>query len=162
MKDYLNNSEMKELIILNNVKNLVNHFANGNVMDKKEKGNLKRGSTFIKNALESMLERLGENEAKKFLKKFNSTRVMTVTDSELEVIKKRKYADLHAAYEDNKEYIELCEIAMDMNCKNCCKDWKKCDLHHHFDANEIIPFDENTDLGTCVYAYKKDQDNGRD
>ena len=156
MKDYLNNSEMKELIILNNVKNLVNHFANGNVMDKKEKGNLKRGSTFIKNALESMLERLGENEAKKFLKKFNSTRVMTVTDSELEVIKKRKYAELHAAYEDNKEYVELCEITMHMNCKNCCKDWKKCDLHHYFDINEVIPYNENVDLGTCAYAYKKE------
>ena len=102
------------------------------------------------------IQRLGEDEAKKFVRTFEGSKVVAITDSELEVIQKRKLADLNAAYEENKEYVELCEIVMDMNCKNCNKNWKKCDLCKHFNENEVIPYDDDTDLGNCKYAYKKE------
>ena len=156
MKDYLNNAEIKELVILATTRNLVEHFVSGNVMTKEEKSNLKRGSTYIKNTLAKMVKRLGEDEAKKFVRTFEGSKVVAITDSELEVIQKRKSADLNAAYEENKEYIELCEIVMDMNCKNCNKNWKKCDLCKHFDENEVIPYNDDVDLGNCKYAYKKE------
>ena len=159
MKDYLNNQEVKEALILTYCRNLVDHFVNGNVMTKDEKTNLKKGGTFIKNTLKSMIQRLGEDTAKKYVRTYENSKVIVITDSELEVLEKRKDASLKAAYEDSKEYFDLVEITMDMNCKNCCKNWKQCDLCKHFDDNEIIPFyDENDidkDLGSCKYAYRE-------
>lgn len=155
MKDYLNNQELKEMLILNYVRVLVEHFTNGNVMTNEEKANLKRGGTFIKNTLKKMIGRLGEKEAEKFVKKYNDSRVIVITDSELKVLEKRKVADLEAAYEDNKEYFDLVEITMDMNCKNCNKCFKDCDLYKHFEGQEVIPFNEEVDLGNCKFSYRK-------
>ena len=67
MKTYLNNQEVKEALILTYCRVLVEHFVNGNVMTKEEKTNLKKGGTFIKNTLKSMMQRLGESTAKKYL-----------------------------------------------------------------------------------------------
>ena len=55
MKDYLNNQEVKEALILTYCKILVQHFVDGKVMTKEEKTNLKKGGTFIKNSLKSMI-----------------------------------------------------------------------------------------------------------
>lgn len=154
-KDYLNNSETKEMIILAQSRNLVNHFVNGNVMTKEEKTNLKKGSTFMKNALFNMIQRLGEQQAKKFVKLNEGSRVIVVSNSELEVLQKRKVAELNAVFEDSKEYFELVEITMDLNCKDCTKCFKDCELYRHFEEQEMIPFDESKDLGNCKYAYRK-------
>lgn len=155
MKDYLNNAEIKEMIVLAQSRNLVKHFTDGNVMTKEEKADLKRGSTFMKNSLAKMINRLGEEQAKKFVRLNSSSRVIVITDSELQVLQKRKQADLDAAYENSKEYFDLVEITMDFNCKNCTKCFKNCDLYKHFDEQEVIPFDENEDLGNCKFAYRK-------
>lgn len=155
MKDYLNNSETKEMIVLVQTRNLVKHFVDGNVMTGEEKADLEQGSTFIKKSLTNMINRLGEEQAKKFVKLFEQSKVIVVTDSELEVLQKRKDADLAAAYEENKEYFELVELTMDINCKDCTKCFKDCDLYKHFDNQEVIPFDESEDLGNCKFAYKK-------
>ena len=161
MKDYLNNQEVKEALILTYCRVLVEHFVNGNVMTKEEKTNLKKGGTFIKNTLKSMIQRLGESTAKKYVRLYENSKITVITDSELEVLSKRKDSDLKAAYEDSKEYFDLVEITMDMNCKNCTKHCKDCDLCKHFDDNEIIPFYDNIDservkdLGNCKYAYRE-------
>lgn len=154
MKDYLNNSETKEMIILAQSRNLVKHFTDGNVMTKQEKTNLKRGSTFIKNSLISLTERLGEEQAKKFFRLNEGSRVIVVTNSELEVLQKRKSSELDASFEDSKEYFDLVEITMDLNCKNCNKCFKDCDLYKHFEEQEVIPFNEEIDLGNCKFSYK--------
>jgi hypothetical protein len=154
MKDYLNNQELKEMLILNYVRVLVEHFTNGNVMTNEEKANLKRGGTFIKNTLKKMIARLGEKEAEKFVKKYDASRISVITDSELEVLEKRKSAELDAAYKDSKEYFDLVEISMDMNCKNCNKHCHECDLYKHFEEQEVIPYDEEIDLGNCKFSYE--------
>lgn len=155
MKDYLNNSETKEMIILSQARNLIQHFIDGNVMTKEEKTSLKKASTFLKNGLVSLNKRLGEAQAKKFVRLNQSSRVIVISDSELEVLKKRKSAELNAAYEDSKEYYDLVELTMDINCKNCTNNCHNCDLCKHFDKNEVIPFNEKIDLGNCKYAYRK-------
>lgn len=156
MKDYLNNSETKEMIILSQARNLIKHFVDGNVMAKDEKTDLKKASTFIKKSLVSLNKRLGEAQAKKFVRLNENSRVIVITNSELEVLQKRKVAELDAAFEDSKEYFDLVEITMDMNCKNCNKCFKDCDLYKHFEEQEVIPFDETEDMGNCKYAYRKE------
>lgn len=156
MKDYLNNSETKEMIILSQARNLIKHFVDGNVMTKEEKTSLKKASTFLKNGLISLNKRLGEQQAKKFVRLNEGSRVIVITNSELEVLQKRKVADLKAAFEDSKEYFDLVEITMDMNCKDCNKCFKECDLYKHFEEQEVIPFNEEIDLGNCKFAYRGD------
>ena len=166
MKDYLNNQEVKEALILTYCRVLVEHFVNGNVMTKEEKTNLKRGGTFIKNTLKSMINRLGENTAKKYVRLYENSKITVITDSELEVLSKRKDADLKAAYEDSKEYFDLVEIVMDKCCRNCKGNWKECDLCKHFDEQEVIPFYDNMDservkdLGNCKFAYQSEDVRG--
>jgi len=155
MKDYLNNSETKEMIILSQSRNLIKHFVEGNVMSKEEKTSLKKASTFLKNGLVSLNQRLGNEQAKKFVRLNENSRVIVITNSELEVLQKRKVAELDAAYEDNKEYFDLVEITMDMNCKNCNRCFKDCELYRHFEEQEVIPFDETEDMGNCKFAYRK-------
>ncbi|NMF06278.1 DUF5651 domain-containing protein [Clostridium beijerinckii] len=155
LKDYLNNSETKEMIVLSQARNLINHFVDGNVMTKEEKTSLKKASTFLKNGLISLNKRLGEQQAKKFVRLNEGSRVIVITNSELEVLQKRKVADLKAAFEDSKEYFDLVEITMDLNCKDCNKCFKECDLYKHFEEQEVIPFDEEVDLGNCKFAYRK-------
>ena len=129
-------------------------------MTKEEKTNLKRGGTFIKNTLKSMINRLGESTAKKYVRLYDNSKVVVISDSELEVLSKRKDAELNAAYEDSKEYFDLVEITMDMNCKDCTKHCEDCDLCKHFDEQEVIPFYDNMDsgivkdLGNCKYSYR--------
>ena len=155
MKDYLNYAETKELTILVNSCHLADNFINGNVMTKDEKTKLKRAVTTIKNVAKGLIKRLGEQQAKKFYRTFTGSEVIVITNSELEVLQKRKYAEIDRAFEENKEYFNLVELALDMNCKNCTKCYKECDLYKHFDEQEILPMDERTDLGNCKYAYKE-------
>ena len=100
MKTYLNNQEVKEALILTYCRVLVEHFVNGNVMTKEEKTNLKKGGTFIKNTLKSMMQRLGESTAKKYVRLYENSKIVVISDSELKVLSKRKDAELNAAYED--------------------------------------------------------------
>ena len=155
MKDYLNNSETKELIILNQVSLLAKKFVESSLMTKEEKADLKRGRTYIKKTIIHMLERLGEREAKKFVKLYGQSRVVVITDSELEVLQKRKSAQLDAAYEENKEYYDLVELAMDGCCKNCTRQGSQCDLCKHFDEQSVPEFDDTKDCGNCKYAYRE-------
>jgi len=155
MKDYLNNIEEKELIVICTAKNLTDHFAKGNLVSKSELGDLRRGTSFLIKAIDHILKRLDQKYVDKFLRLANSSKVVVISETELLVIKKRKDAELNAAFEDSKEYFELVEITMDMNCKNCEKKCHECDLYKHFEAQEVIPPDETKDLGNCKYAYRK-------
>ena len=166
MKTYLNNQEVKEALILTYCRVLVENFVNGNVMTKEEKTNLKRGGTFIKNTLKSMINRLGESTAKKYVRLYDNSKVVVISDSELEVLSKRKDAELNAAYEDSKEYFDLVEIVMDKCCQNCTKHCEDCDLCKHFNEQEVIPFYDNMDsriakdLGNCKFSYKSEDVGG--
>lgn len=163
MKNYLNNQEIKEALILTYCKVLVEHFTKGNVMTKSEKTNLKKGGTYIKNSIKSMIERLGEETAKKYVRLYNNSRITVITDSEIDIISKRKKAEINAAYEDSREYFDLVEITMDMNCKDCKKCFKSCSLYKHFEEQEMPAFNEERDgeiledLGNCKYAYRSDE-----
>lgn len=155
MKDYLNNIEEKELIVICTAKNLTDHFAKGNLVSKSELGDLRRGTSFLIKAIDHILKRLDQKYVDKFLRLARSSKVIVVSECELDVIKKRKDSELKAAFEDSKEYFDLVEITMSMNCDNCEKHCLKCDLYKHFEEQEVIPYSEEVDLGSCKYSYRK-------
>lgn len=155
MKDYLNNQEEKELIVICTAKNLTEHFSKGNLVSKAELADLRRGTSFMMKTVESILKRLDQKYVDKFLRLAKSSKTIVISETELDVIKKRKDSELNAAFEDNKEYFDLVEISMDLNCKNCTKHCHECDLHKHFEEQEVIPYSEEVDLGNCKFAYRK-------
>ena len=154
MKDYLNNIEEKELIVICTAKNLTDHFAKGNLVTKSELGDLRRGTSFLIKAIDHILKRLDQKYVDKFLRLAKSSKVVVISENELDVIKKRKDCELDAAFEDSKEYFDLVEICMDLNCRNCNKCFKDCELYRHFESQEVIPFAEEVDLGNCKFSYK--------
>ena len=155
MKDYLNNQEEKELIVICTAKNLTEHFAKGNLVSKSELADMRRGTSFMMKTVESLLKRLDQKYVDKFLRLARNSKTIVISETELDVIKKRKDSELNAAFEDSKEYFDLVEISMDLNCRNCTKCFKDCDLYRHFEEQEVIPFNEEIDLGNCKYAYRK-------
>lgn len=156
MKDYLNNIEEKESIVICTAKNLTEHFANGKLLTKGELADMRRGTSFMMKTVESLLKRLDQKYVDKFLRLAKSSKTIVISETELNVIKKRKDAELNAAFEDSKEYFDLVEITMDLNCRNCTKCFKDCDLYRHFDEQQITPFDEYTEVGHCKFAYRKE------
>ena len=155
MKNYLNNIEEKELIVICTAKNLTEHFAKGNLVSKSELADMRRGTSFMMKTVESLLKRLDQKYVDKFLRLARNSKTIVISETELDVIKKRKDAELNAAFEDSKEYFDLVEISMDLNCRNCTKCFKDCDLYRHFEEQEVIPFNEEIDLGNCKYSYRK-------
>ena len=154
MKDYLNNQEEKELIVICTAKNLTEHFAKGNLVSKSELADMRRGTSFMMKTVESLLKRLDQKYVDKFLRLARNSKTIVISETELDVIKKRKDSELNAAFEDSKEYFDLVEISMDLNCRNCTKCFKDCDLYRHFEEQEVIPFNEEIDLGSCKFAYR--------
>jgi hypothetical protein len=155
MKDYLNNIEEKELVVICTAKNLTDHFAKGDLVTKEELGNLRRGTSFLIKAIDHILKRLDQKYVDKFLRLARSSKVIVVSEIELDVIKKRKDAELNAAFEDSKEYFDLVELVMYYNCQNCMTSCKDCGFYRHFDEQEVIPFDETEDMGNCKFSYRK-------
>ena len=155
MKNYLNNIEEKELIVICTAKNLTEHFAKGNLVSKSELADMRRGTSFMMKTVESLLKRLDQKYVDKFLRLARNSKTIVISETELDVIKKRKDSELNAAFEDSKEYFDLVEISMDLNCRNCTKCFKDCDLYRHFEEQEVIPYSEEIDLGNCKFAYRK-------
>lgn len=155
MKNYLNNIEEKELIVICTAKNLTEHFAKGNLVSKSELADMRRGTSFMMKTVESLLKRLDQKYVDKFLRLARNSKTIVISETELDVIKKRKDSELNAAFEDSKEYFDLVEISMDLNCRNCTKCFKDCDLYRHFEEQEVIPFNEEIDLGNCKFSYRK-------
>ena len=79
-----------------------------------------------------------------------------VSDSELQVMMKKKSAELDAVYEENKEYYDLVELTMDGCCKNCTRQGSQCDLCKHFDEQSVPEFDDSKDYGNCKYSYREE------
>lgn len=151
-KDYFNNSEMKELVSIKAAAYIMKNYLDCEEFNTKEKGDFKRARTYILKTLKSVYERFGEKEEKRFNRTFEGSNVVVLTQSELDILAKRKKAELKAAFEENKEYFELVEITMDLNCKNCKKHWLGCELCKHFDDMEMIPFGDAKSYN-CKYAY---------
>lgn len=153
MKDYLNSEEEKDMIIIiTAVYGLVKRFYK--FTDKQGEGNLKRGCSFIIKGLDNIFSKVGMKELEKLQRKAKYMTVCTIDDEKFKTLNKRKIADTKAAYENSKEYFDLVELSMDMNCHNCNRSCKECDLYKHFEEQEITPFDEFTEVGHCKYAYK--------
>lgn len=155
MKDYLNNTERLTLIsAIKNSEQLKELSNNKNLFTNKEKGDLKRASTYIYKVVASVLQRLNKEAIKTFNKAVLNTKVFISSNSDIKIYEKRKSADLEAAYEENKEYFKLVELILFYNCANCTKNGSECDFYKEFENQCVPEFDEVVNNGNCKYSYQ--------
>ena len=154
MKDYLNSEEERDMItLITAVFSISKKFHK--FVDSKGQGDFKRGTSFIMKGIDNIFNRIGNQELDKLEKKAKYMMISAVDEEKYKILKKRKSADMMAAYEDNKEYFSLVEITMDINCQGCEKCFKDCDLYKHFDEQQLTPFDSYTEAGHCKFSYRK-------
>lgn len=153
MRDYLNSEEKLSIIAMLKIAERTEGFISGNVFDKKEKSDLKRSVTYMAKSVESMLKRLNRDSIKAFNKAIEQTKVYVSSESEIEVYRKRKSADIEKSYEENKEYFNLVELIIDQNCKACTKCGNECPFYKEFEENCIPEFEEGGVRENCKYSY---------
>jgi len=154
MKDYLNSDERKQVIsALHLITNSI-LLLEGNALSSTEKGNLKRGFTFTKKAIESIRERLNPSAQKSLAKDAKSSRVYLDIYRATEEYSKKKKSDIDAAYEENKDYYKLVELIFYYQCSNCARKCTDCDIYKEFEERCIPEFSGLECFGECRYSYK--------
>ena len=155
MKDYLNSDERKELITILHLMSSAQHLIDGNTLTNVEKGNMRRGFSFTKNAIESLKERLNETAQKAFAKDAKKSTVYVDIYGAREEFAKKKKTEIDAAYEENKDYYRLVELILYYNCRNCEKHCTECEIYKEFEEHCIPEFSGAKNTGECRYSYKE-------
>nr|WP_278046231.1 DUF5651 domain-containing protein [Clostridium saccharoperbutylacetonicum] len=108
--------------------------------------------TWLDKSISSVTTRLNEKAKKAFDKSKSGVSFYLGSNIEIEVYRKRRSADIDAAYEENKEYFKLIELIMHYNCQNCKMDCHECLFYSEFEKNYIPEFTGKEP--NCKYAYR--------
>lgn len=154
MKDYLNSDERKQVISALHLMTESIMLLEGNALSSIEKGNLKRGFTFTKKAIESIRERLNPSAKKSLSKDAKNSRVYLDIYRATEEYSKKKKSDIDAAYEENKDYYKLVELILYYQCSNCTRKCTECEIYTEFEERCIPEFSGLEHSGECRYSYK--------
>lgn len=155
MKDYLNTTERENLIRLVHLASDVERCLEGNALTNKEKGNLKRGSSFVMNAVTSVLDRINETALKTFKRSAKGSKMTLDAYGDKEINFKKRVSDYKVAFEENEDYYKLVELIFDNCCKNCKHDGSKCDIYKEFEEKGIYEFDGTDKCTNCKYSFKE-------
>ena len=151
MKDYLSSAERLKFLAFLQVADMSKEFIDGNLLTKKEKGDLKRAMTYITKTIQSVLLRMNRDARLGFARTMKSNKLYMASKSELEVFTKQRQSKIDATYEENKDYLKLVELIMFYNCGECKKCGKDCEFYREFEKNCVPELGDN--LINCKYAY---------
>ena len=155
MKDYLSSSERLKFLAYLQIAEMSKDFINGNLLNTKEKGDIKRAMTYLSKTVESVLKRMNRDARLGFVKTLKSNRLYVASQSELDVFVKSRTSRIDKTYEENKDYMKLVELIMYYNCGNCKNCGSDCEFYKEFEANCIPELGDNLD--NCKYAYSFDR-----
>lgn len=157
MKKYLNQAERVTILylcnLLDRLENMIKDWdARGN-LTKEERKNLKSGFTFTLKGFESILYRQDTSVIKNIQKEKERSAIHLDLAHSLEILAKKKTANLEAAYNENREYFRLVELIMDNNCKGCKKECGECEFFKEF-MEQCVPYaDGDEQFTNCKYSY---------
>lgn len=157
MKKYLNQKERVTFLYLTNladrVENMIRDWDERGNLTKDEKKYLKMSLSFCMKSFESILKRLDINVVATLQKEKERSGIHLDMVHSLEVIAKRKSAQIEAAYEENREYFKLVELILDKNCKGCRTPCGECEFFKEF-QEQCIPYaDGDENYTNCKYSY---------
>ena len=155
MKDYLNSEERKEVMTILHLISEGQYLIDGNTLTNAEKGDIRRGFSFTKKAIESLKNRLNEDAKKSLSKDARKSRVYLDVCSATEEYARKKRSEIDAAYEENKDYYRLVELILYYNCKNCKKHCTECEIYKEFEEHRIPEFSGAKNTGNCRYSYEE-------
>ena len=157
MKKYLNREERITVLYLTNLLDrtemMIQDWDSRGNLTKNEKKWLKTSLSFGLKVLESILARLDINVVVNLKKEKEQSGIHLDMVHSLEVIKKRKSAELDGCYEDNKEYYKLVELILEHNCKGCTTPCGECEFFKDF-TEQCVPYlDGDETKQNCKYSY---------
>lgn len=157
MKKYLNKQERVCILFLTNlldrVENMIEDWDKRGNLTKKERKYLKTSVTFGIKALESILYRQDRGVVANLQKEKDKSAIHLDMRHSLEVIAKKKSADLEASYNENKEYFKLVELILDTNCKGCRKPFEECEFFKEFEEQCVPYADGDETIQNCKFSY---------
>ena len=151
MKNYLNGSEKLKILAFLKVVQMSEDFIEGNLLDKKEKADMKRSMTYLSKTILKVMERLNTDAKKSFKRTIQNYNVYCASKSELDIFVKKRSSDIEKAYEENKDYMKLVELIMFYNCNDCKKPCTECEFYKEFENNHIPELQEGDK--PCKYSY---------
>ena len=162
MKKYLNKEERISLLYMTNLIDrceiIIDDWESRGNLTKEERKCFKMALTWGLKGLEKIVSRLNKDVIAVLEKEMQNSSIHLDRTYSLETIRKKKSADLDAAYHENKEYFKLVELVLDANCKECTKDFEQCEIFKEFET-QCIPYmgDEIEGMLNCKYSYKYDE-----
>ena len=151
MKNYLNGSEKLKVLAFLKIVEMSEDFIEGNLLDSKEKGDIKRSMTYLSKTVLKVLERLNPEAKKSFKRTVQNYNVYCASKSELDIFVKKRCSEIDKAYEENKDYMKLVENIMYYNCNGCTKCATECEFYKEFEKNHIPELEEGDK--PCKYSY---------
>ena len=157
MKKYLNQQERITFLYMTNLmdrtENMIEDWDQRGNLTKEERKYLKMSLSFGLKAFESILHRLDKSVVAALKKEKDRSGIHLDMVHSLEIIKKRKKAELDASYEENKEYYRLVELILDSKCQGCRIPCGECEIFEEF-QKQCVPYaDGNEEFSNCKYSY---------
>lgn len=158
-KDYLTSPEEHELLkidkLLECLDALIRSFKEKGNITPYEQKNLRTGLTVLDKAMYSILVRQSYDSYENIRKKSEKLSLFVVDEVEHKRLKKEFDNNISASENIRENLLDLCGVAMDLNCKNCEKESKDCALYQEFFKNQIAePSGEHFENKKCKYAYQ--------
>jgi hypothetical protein len=168
MKDYLNNEERNQIMVIMAVlqmvtgekkmlgvdkKDMLKDWSSRNNLTKEEHKSLKFAQTYLKKFCESIYKRMGKQEQEALSKKIARFDFRLVDDYTLQKVCRDLQNRLKNAVVPREQFGNWCRDIMEVHCKGCTKHYPECELHTYFE-NNFIP-ESTWGLENCRYAYKE-------
>lgn len=170
MKDYLNNTEKNQYMVLKSILQLMQgdrrdvadgpklgtmleEWLNHQNMTKEEHKQLKTSMTYLGKFLDSVYHRLSPKEQAAIDKKLMKFDFRLIDDYTLKQITRDINDRFVNAVVPREQFYKWTEELMCVTCQGCTKDWNTCELHKVFEEN-FIP-ESGFNLPNCKFAYEK-------
>ncbi|MDP4147531.1 MAG: DUF5651 domain-containing protein [Bacillota bacterium] len=164
IKDHLSSSERDEVILISKMIDKIDiivskpqdsKYKTKKVSDKNytkdELKNLRTAKTLMFKAIESLYLRLNDTALRTLSKASKDTGVLLTNKFAINQYTKRIESDIAAGYENNKDYFDLVEVALDTACRDCTKCANDCSLYKYMEEHYIADLDFK--INNCKYAY---------
>lgn len=120
-------------------------------MTKEEHKNLKTAITYLENYVRSVMSRLSQDQKDRVFRKLSGATIKIYDPDTMDRIAKETIDLMDTVAMDRYDAEGYMDIAYRQMCKNCGKDFRRCELHRI--SSELLMPESTYCLPNCPYAY---------